>query len=168
MDIRRWLKTNWPTYPEKNPAVTASKVSSNPDRAEPLAGAGFEFPPLAVTTQPLLALSSETPFTSHSDPPGVTTPSASSSPPPIISYKFWWKESVHMPTSWVPTGAFIGLCDNVLAENMMQCCESFVCLCLFARLRGAEYCCWRLWYLMCRRAHNANVICIWLFVCVKM
>ena len=42
MDIRRWLKTNG-TYPEKKPAVTVSKpkVSLNPDRAEPLAGAGF-------------------------------------------------------------------------------------------------------------------------------
>ena len=58
MDIRRWLKTNG-TYPEKKPAVTVSKpkVSLNPDRAEPLARAGFEFPPLAVTTQLPLALS---------------------------------------------------------------------------------------------------------------
>ena len=132
MDIRRWLKTNG-TCPEKKPAVTVSKpkVSSNPDRAEPLAGAGFEFPPLAVTTQPPLALSSETPFTSHSDPPGVTTPSASSSPPPIISYKFWGKESVHMPTSWVPTGAFIGLCDNFgrAHDAMLRkfCMFMFIC-----------------------------------------
>ena len=43
------------------------------------------------------------------------------------------------------------------------------CMFMFtARLRGAAYCCWRLWYLICRRAHNANVICIWLCVCVLM
>ena len=32
-----------------------------------------------------------------------------------------------------------GICD----QHMMQCRECFVCLCLFARLRGEAYCCWR-------------------------
>ena len=63
-----------------------SQASLNPDRAEPVAGAGFEFPPLAVTTQPSLALSSETLHLTRSDFDQLgATPSASSSPLPWAS-----------------------------------------------------------------------------------